>query len=131
LSAAVKWLFLVKINWIEQLFLHEEDDFSIKVLIANFPDTKPHKSIFSKLLCFVFFRYFTEGLQTIEHFGTYVDDLTNKLADIRRDQTEEKRDLEEVKTLLKNSTGFNKAVSTNSKSYEQKQSVNKSERETA
>ena len=56
------------------------------------------------------FRYFHDGLQTIEHFGTYIDDLVNKLTHIRQNQFEEKRDLEDVRNVLKTSPGFNKMV---------------------
>ena len=59
----------------------------------------------------LFFRYFHDGLQTIEHFGTYIDDLVNKLTHIRQYQFEEKRDLEDVRNVLKTSPGFNKMVS--------------------
>ena len=61
----------------------------------------------------LFFRYFHDGLQTIEHFGTYIDDLVNKLTHIRQYQFEEKRDLEDVRNVLKTSPGFNKMVSWN------------------
>ena len=57
-----------------------------------------------------FFRYFREGLQTIEHFGSYIEDLLNKMSIIRQNQFEEKRDLEEVRNVLKTSPGFNKMV---------------------
>merc|ERR1711963_815509 len=53
-------------------------------------------------------KYFHDGLQTIEHFGTYIDDLVNKLTHIRQNQFEEKRDLEDVRNVLKTSPGFNK-----------------------
>merc|ERR1719346_971662 len=48
-------------------------------------------------------KYFHDGLQTIEHFGTYIDDLVNKLTHIRQNQFEEKRDLEDVRNVLKTS----------------------------
>jgi diphthamide synthase (EF-2-diphthine--ammonia ligase) len=56
-------------------------------------------------------RYFTDGLQTIEHFGTYIEDLMNRLSHIRTEQEEERRDLIDVRNTLKNSPGFNKMVS--------------------
>ena len=58
----------------------------------------------------LFFRYFHDGLKTIEHFGTYIEDLVNKLTIIRQNQFEEKRDLEDVRNMLKTSPGFNKMV---------------------
>ena len=57
-----------------------------------------------------FHRYFHDGLKTIEHFGTYIEDLVNKLTVIRQNQFEEKRDLEDVRNMLKTSPGFNKMV---------------------
>ena len=59
---------------------------------------------------FFFSRYFHDGLQTVEHFGTYIEDLVSKLSVIRQSQFEEKRDLEEVRNMLKTSPGFNKTV---------------------
>jgi len=53
-------------------------------------------------------KYFHDGLKTIEHFGTYIEDLVNKLTVIRQNQFEEKRDLEDVRNMLKTSPGFNK-----------------------
>lgn len=55
-------------------------------------------------------KYFHDGLQTVEHFGTYIEDLVSKLSVIRQSQFEEKRDLEEVRNMLKTSPGFNKTV---------------------
>ena len=57
------------------------------------------------------FRYFHDGLKTIENFGTYIEDLVNNLAIIRQNSFEEKRDLEDVRNMLKTSPGFNKMVS--------------------
>ena len=62
------------------------------------------------VLYFFFCRYFTDGLQTIEHFGTYIQDLMNRLTLIRSEQEEEKRDLVDIRNTLKNSPGFNKVV---------------------
>ena len=59
---------------------------------------------------FFFSRYFHDGLQTVEHFGTYIEDLVSKLSVIRQSQFEEKRDLEEVRNMLKTSPGFSKTV---------------------
>ena len=61
-------------------------------------------------MVFTICRYFHDGLQTIEHFGTYIEDLVSKLSVIRQSQFEEKRDLEEVRNMLKTSPGFNKTV---------------------
>jgi len=59
-------------------------------------------------------KYFHDGLQTVEHFGTYIEDLVSKLSVIRQSQFEEKRDLEEVRNMLKTSPGFNKTLSVGS-----------------
>ena len=67
------------------------------------------KAYFQSCL-FFFCRYFHDGLQTVEHFGTYIEDLVSKLSVIRQSQFEEKRDLEEVRNMLKTSPGFNKTV---------------------
>jgi len=52
--------------------------------------------------------YFRDGLKTIEHFGTYIQELTVKLNHIRTSQDDEKRSLIEIRNGLKNSPGFNK-----------------------
>lgn len=63
-------------------------------------------------------KYFTEGLQTINCFGEYIEDLTSKMADIRKEEEEEKRDLVDVRNMLKNSPGFSKVASvTNNLGY--------------
>ena len=61
--------------------------------------------------CFLFnFRYFSEGLQAIDHFGNYIDELTGKLTVIRQVQDDEKTELMEVRNSLKNSPGLEKLV---------------------
>ena len=57
------------------------------------------------------FRYFSEGLKMVEHFGGYVEDLSSKLGLIASDQEKERRELVEITNTLKNSPGFNKVVS--------------------
>ncbi|XP_052122885.1 arfGAP with SH3 domain, ANK repeat and PH domain-containing protein isoform X3 [Frankliniella occidentalis] len=52
--------------------------------------------------------YFQDGLKTIEHFGSYVADLSNKLQKIRQKQDEERRRLSELRTLLRNAPGLEK-----------------------
>ncbi|XP_020711402.1 arfGAP with SH3 domain, ANK repeat and PH domain-containing protein isoform X2 [Athalia rosae] len=47
--------------------------------------------------------YFQDGLKTIEHFGSYVADLSIKLQKIRQTQDEERRRLTELRTLLRSS----------------------------
>ena len=56
------------------------------------------------------YRYFSEGFQAIEHFGTYIADLSTKLTDIRQLQDDEKEDLIGVRNSLKNSPGLEKLV---------------------
>ncbi|XP_021931244.1 arfGAP with SH3 domain, ANK repeat and PH domain-containing protein isoform X2 [Zootermopsis nevadensis] len=52
--------------------------------------------------------YFQDGLKTIEHFGSYVADLSIKLQNIRQKQDEERRRLTELRTLLRNAPGLDK-----------------------
>ncbi|XP_034249215.1 arfGAP with SH3 domain, ANK repeat and PH domain-containing protein isoform X2 [Thrips palmi] len=52
--------------------------------------------------------YFQDGLKTIEHFGSYVADLSMKLQKIRQKQDEERRRLNELRTLLRNAPGLEK-----------------------
>ncbi|KMR04844.1 phosphatidylinositol -biphosphate-dependent arf1 gtpase-activating protein [Lasius niger] len=47
--------------------------------------------------------YFQDGLKTIEHFGSYVADLSVKLQKIRQTQDEERRRLTELRSLLRSS----------------------------
>ena len=56
-------------------------------------------------------KYYREGLETVEHFGNYIEDLTSKLMATRHEQEEERRDLMDVKNILKSSNGFSKSVS--------------------
>lgn len=58
--------------------------------------------------------YFKDGLKTIEHFGTYIEDLTSKLQAIRQKQDEEKKRLVELRTLLRSTPDFDRVeVSSN------------------
>ena len=41
-------------------------------------------------------RYFTEGLRTIENFGSYIEDLSQKLGHIHTEHEEEKKALKEA-----------------------------------
>lgn len=52
--------------------------------------------------------YFKDGLKTIEHFGTYIEDLTSKLQAIRQKQDEEKKRLVELRTLLRSTPDFDR-----------------------
>ncbi|XP_067010405.2 arfGAP with SH3 domain, ANK repeat and PH domain-containing protein isoform X2 [Anabrus simplex] len=52
--------------------------------------------------------YFQDGLKTIEHFGSYVADLSIKLQKIRQKQDEERRRLLELRALLRSSPGLDK-----------------------
>ena len=55
-------------------------------------------------------RYYSEGLQAVEHFGNYINELTGKLDDIRHVQESEKAELVEVRNSLKTSHGLEKLV---------------------
>lgn len=54
--------------------------------------------------------YFQDGLKTIEHFGSYVADLSIKLQKIRQKQDEERRKLAELRVLIRNAPGIDKEV---------------------
>lgn len=54
------------------------------------------------------FSYFKDGLQTIEHFGTYISDLSNKLHKIKQRQDEDRRSLLELRTLLRSTPDFDR-----------------------
>lgn len=45
--------------------------------------------------------YFQDGLKTIEHFGSYVADLSVRLQKIRQQQDEERRRLAELRATLR------------------------------
>ncbi|KPU77057.1 uncharacterized protein Dana_GF11212, isoform D [Drosophila ananassae] len=50
--------------------------------------------------------YFKDGLQTIEHFGNYIGDLSEKLHEIKQKQDEDRRSLLELRTLLRSTPDF-------------------------
>lgn len=54
--------------------------------------------------------YFQDGLKTIEHFGSYVADLSVKLQRIRQQQDEERRKLSELRATLRAATPQEKEV---------------------
>lgn len=56
--------------------------------------------------------YFQDGLKTIEHFGSYVADLSVKLQRIRQQQDEERKKLSELRTTLRAATPQDKEVIT-------------------
>ncbi|KAK0163612.1 hypothetical protein PV327_007278 [Microctonus hyperodae] len=56
--------------------------------------------------------YFQDGLKTIEHFGSYIADLSVKLQKIRQTQDEERRRLTELRSLLR-SSGCDKELNAN------------------
>lgn len=59
------------------------------------------------VLFFLFkYSYFKDGLQTIEHFGTYISDLSEKLQKIKQRQEEDRRSLLELRTLLRSAPDF-------------------------
>ncbi|CAH0385238.1 unnamed protein product [Bemisia tabaci] len=55
--------------------------------------------------------YFQDGLKTIEHFGSYVADLSIKLQRIRQKQDEERRQLTELRSLLRSAPSLDKEIS--------------------
>ncbi|XP_018326962.1 arfGAP with SH3 domain, ANK repeat and PH domain-containing protein isoform X2 [Agrilus planipennis] len=52
--------------------------------------------------------YFQDGLKTIEHFGSYVADLSIKLQKIKQKQEEERRKLTDLRALLRTVPGIDK-----------------------
>lgn len=50
--------------------------------------------------------YFKDGLKTIAHFGTYIDDLSVKLQTIKQKQDDERKKLLELRTLLRSTPEF-------------------------
>ncbi|KAL0268563.1 UNVERIFIED_CONTAM: hypothetical protein PYX00_010454 [Menopon gallinae] len=56
--------------------------------------------------------YFQDGLKTIEHFGSYVADLSIKLQKIRQKQDEERKQLSELRNVLRSAPGFEKEITT-------------------
>ncbi|XP_057369503.1 arfGAP with SH3 domain, ANK repeat and PH domain-containing protein-like [Daphnia carinata] len=52
--------------------------------------------------------YFQDGLKTIEHFGSYIADLSQGLQRIRQKQDEERKQLADLRQLLKSSHVFDK-----------------------
>ncbi|XP_026469007.1 arfGAP with SH3 domain, ANK repeat and PH domain-containing protein-like [Ctenocephalides felis] len=52
--------------------------------------------------------YFQDGLKTIEHFGSYISDLSGNLQRIRQKQDEERRRLLELRALLKSAPGLDR-----------------------
>ena len=68
-------------------------------------------SILIVVFSFFFFSYFQDGLKTIEHFGSYITDLSQGLQRIRQKQDEERKQLADLRQLLKSSHVFDKEVS--------------------
>ncbi len=62
-----------------------------------------HKLFFFFFVC----SYFQDGLKTIEHFGSYINDLSAGLNSIRQKQEEERKQLNDLRALLKSSAVFN------------------------
>ncbi|XP_017027196.1 arfGAP with SH3 domain, ANK repeat and PH domain-containing protein isoform X3 [Drosophila kikkawai] len=50
--------------------------------------------------------YFKDGLQTIEHFGTYIGDLSEKLHEIKQKQDEDRRSLLDLRSVLRSTPDF-------------------------
>ncbi|XP_055840542.1 arfGAP with SH3 domain, ANK repeat and PH domain-containing protein isoform X1 [Episyrphus balteatus] len=50
--------------------------------------------------------YFKDGLQTIDHFGTYIADLSAKLQCIKQKQDDDRRSLLDLRTLLRSTPDF-------------------------
>lgn len=57
-----------------------------------------------------FSRYFQDGLETLQHFGGYIQVLSVELQKIRQKQDEERRRLIELRNLLRSAPGIDKDV---------------------
>lgn len=64
-------------------------------------------AIYSRVARFLY-SYFKDGLKTIAHFGTYINDLSAKLNNIKQKQDEERRKLVELRTLLRSAPDFDR-----------------------
>lgn len=94
----------------ENTYLSETSIYMWNIMEAEERWSKRSKSIrLSSVLTFREFSYFQDGLKTIEHFGSYVADLSVKLQKIRQTQDEERRRLTELRSLLR-SSGCDKEV---------------------
>lgn len=67
-----------------------------------------HLNLACLIACFLSFSYFKDGLKTIAHFGTYIEDLSSKLHAIRQKQDEEKKKLIELRTVLRSTPDFDR-----------------------
>lgn len=56
--------------------------------------------------CLLLRSYFKDGLQTIAHFGTYINDLSAKLNTIKQKQDEERKKLVDLRALLRSAPDF-------------------------
>ena len=74
----------------------------------------------------MFGSYFQDGLKTIEHFGSYIQDLAQGLQKIRQKQDEERKQLADLRNLLKSSPIFEKEVS-RSTQFQSNRGKNKNE----
>ena len=50
--------------------------------------------------------YFQDGLKTIEHFNGYINELSQKISNIKTKQDDERKKLNELRNLLKSSAPF-------------------------
>ncbi|XP_071490803.1 arf-GAP with SH3 domain, ANK repeat and PH domain-containing protein 1-like [Diadema antillarum] len=61
--------------------------------------------------------YFRDGLKTVEHFQSYIDELSTNVSKIKSRHDEEKRQLSELKTVLKNSLNMDKETPPEKQGY--------------
>ena len=54
--------------------------------------------------------YFQDGLKSLEHISSYIQTLTATLHKIRQKQEEERKQLADIRNLLKSSAVFDKEV---------------------
>ncbi|XP_011681568.1 arf-GAP with SH3 domain, ANK repeat and PH domain-containing protein 2 isoform X8 [Strongylocentrotus purpuratus] len=61
--------------------------------------------------------YFRDGLKTVEHFQSYIDELSSHVSKIKARQDEERRQLLELKLTLKNSLNIEKETPPEKQGY--------------
>ena len=66
-------------------------------------------------MVFITCSYFTDGVKTMEHFTSYVEELCTHTHKIKMKHDEEKKQLLDLKNSLKNALSLDKEVSAKEK----------------
>lgn len=96
---------LVKSRW------NQETSKLVHHLYLCSPLASPAKGKTKMNSCMFIFRFFQEGLKTINHFQSFIDKLVNQLEEIKRNQHAERQELVKLRDALKNSMSSYKEVS--------------------